>query len=180
MRNVVTINIIKLAIFTITIVSLASCRDKSFTSIKTNLNNIVQNNDTINGLSLIESKCYSCHSISSNSHDEIIAPPLAAVKKRYLRNYSEKDKFVKAISKWVMDPKQENALMRGAVNKFNLMPNLFIKEKEAIIIATYIFENELNKPTWFQQHFNEEHQAGKGRGFGFKNGNGQKRSKNRF
>ena len=35
--------------------------------------------------------------------------------------------------------------MRGAVNKFKVMPNLLIDEKEATIIATFIFENDLNK-----------------------------------
>ena len=165
MKNVVSINSIKLAILTIAIVSLVSCRDKSFASIKINLNNIVQINDTINGLSILESKCYSCHSISSNSHDEIIAPPMAVIKHRYLRSYSDKKDFVHAISRWVMDPKLENALMRGAVNKFKVMPNLLIDEKEATIIATFIFENDLNKPSWFKEHQSQQNPSRKrGRG----------------
>ena len=67
------------------------------------------------------------------------------MKHRCLRSFSEKQNFVQDLSRWKTDSKQENALMRGAVNKFKVMPNLLIDEKEATIIATFIFENDLNK-----------------------------------
>jgi hypothetical protein len=38
--------------------------------------------------------CYACHNPSAPSHDEIIAPPLAAVKMRYEMQYTSKDEFV--------------------------------------------------------------------------------------
>jgi len=180
MKNVVLIKSVKNILFSIIIlVTIISCRNNEFSSVKLS-NNSVQPNDTMNVLSLLETKCYSCHSISSNSHDEIIAPPLAAIKQRYLRSYAKNVDFVKAISEWIQEPKVENALMRGAVNKFKVMPYLLISETEANLIGNFIYNNELEKPAWFQQHFNQEHQNGKGRGNGFKNGNGQGRGKNRF
>ncbi|MDZ7614046.1 MAG: hypothetical protein U5K51_10420 [Flavobacteriaceae bacterium] len=39
---------------------------------------------------LLKSKCYACHAVNTKSHDEIIAPPMAAVKRRYLMMYPDK------------------------------------------------------------------------------------------
>jgi cytochrome c553 len=180
MKNVVTINLIKLLKLTLVLLFITSCSNKDLKQHNISLNNIVQNNDTIKALSLLELKCYSCHSISSNSHNEIIAPPLAAVKHRYLRSYPNKEEFVNAMSQWIQEPKEENALMRGAVQKFKVMPYLLVSQAEAKVIATFIYENDLSSPSWFQEHFNQEHQNGKGRGNGFKNNNQQNFRKNRF
>lgn len=34
------------------------------------------------GLKLMQQNCYACHSVVSKSHDKIIAPPMAAIKRR--------------------------------------------------------------------------------------------------
>lgn len=112
---------------------------------------------------LIKTKCYICHSINSSSHDVIIAPPMAAVKMRYSRNYRAKESFVEAITKWTMDPKVEKALMPGAVDNFNVMPKQVFVEEEIRKIATYIYENELEEPNWFDEHQKEMHGNGMGR-----------------
>jgi hypothetical protein len=133
---------------------------------------------SVEGLKLLQQNCYACHSITSTSHDAIIAPPMVAVKRRYLMAYSSKEAFVKAITEWTLNPTEENSLMKGAVQNFKVMPKQPFNKEDIIKIATYIFENELEKPTWFQKHFEDQHPngMGQGQGNGKMNGQGKGRS----
>ena len=139
---------------------------------------LVQVNTENKGLVLLQQKCYACHSITSKSHDEIIAPPMIAVKRRYKMAYNNEDEFVKAVTNWVLHPEEENALMRGAITNFNVMPKQPFDENEISIIAKYMYQNELETPAWFQQHFSEEHPNGMGNGNG--NGKGMGRGQGKF
>jgi cytochrome c1 len=118
------------------------------------------------GYTLLKNNCYACHSVTSKSHDEIIAPPMIAIKRRYKMNYNTKEEFVNAITNWALNPTKEHALMRGAVKQFNVMPKQpFIKD-DLIKIADYMYDNELEKPEWFENHFNAQHPNGMGKGMG--------------
>ncbi len=118
------------------------------------------------GYTLLKNNCYACHSVTSKSHEEIIAPPMIAIKRRYKMTYNTKEEFVNAITDWALNPTKEYALMRGAVKQFNVMPKQpFIKD-DLIKIADYIYDNELEKPEWFQNHFNEQHPNNMGNGMG--------------
>jgi len=127
------------------------------------------------GYNLLRNNCYACHSVTAKSHDAIIAPPMVAIKRRYKVSYKTKSEFVEAMTNWVLDPKEEHALMRGAVSKFKVMPKQPFNKEEIIKIADYMFDNELEKPAWFESHFEDEHPDGmgngKGRGKGMKNRN---------
>jgi hypothetical protein len=58
--------------------------------------------------------------------------------------------------------------MRGAVSQFNVMPKQIFKEDDIRKIATYIYESNLEKPAWFEEHEREMH-GGKRNGMGMKN-----------
>ncbi|HEY9220405.1 MAG TPA: c-type cytochrome [Lutibacter sp.] len=116
------------------------------------------------GYTLLKNNCYACHSVTTKSHEEIIAPPMIAIKRRYKMNYNSKEEFVNAISNWALNPTKEHALMRGAVMQFNVMPKQAFKQEDIEKIAEYIYDNELEKPEWFQNHFNEQHPNGMGMG----------------
>lgn len=109
------------------------------------------------GYKLMTSYCYSCHSPNTTSHNEIIAPPMIAVKTRYKKQYESKKEFVNAITNWVQNADKENALMLGAVNKFNVMPKLPFPTKQLEEISGYIYNNEIEKPKWFDEHVKEKH-----------------------
>lgn len=144
---------------------LPSCSNK-----KSNLGNStvvnfdVSKKENDEALKLFQQKCYACHSITSKSHDDIIAPPMIAVKRRYKMSYPNEEEFILAFTNWVMDPKEGQALMRGAVSQFNVMPKQPFMKKEILKISRYIYNNDLDKPEWFQKHFNEEHSKGMGNG----------------
>jgi len=158
-------------------ISCGNGEDKEKLEAKGNLVNsdIIEQSE---GYSLLKNYCYACHSVSTKSHDDIIAPPLVAIKRRYKSYYLTKEAFIDGISKWVSDPKEENALMRGAVSQFKVMPKLFYKASDIEKIAFYIYENELEKPVWFETHFNNEHPNGmKGR---MGKGRGRRMNRNNF
>jgi len=133
----------------------------------------------LEGYMLLKNNCYACLSVTTKSHDEIIAPPMIAIKRRYKMNYNTKEEFVNAITNWALNPTKEHALMRGAVMQFNVMPKQpFIKD-DLIKIADYMYDNELEKPEWFENHFNEQHPNGIGNGMGQGMGQGMDRGNKR-
>jgi len=134
--------------------------------------------ETTEDYMLFKNNCYACHSVTAKSHDDIIAPPMVAVKRRYMVSYKTKEEFVDAMINWVIDPKEENALMRGAVKQFKVMPKQPFDKDVIAKIAKYIFENEIEKPEWFESHFEEEHPEGMGNGQGRGRGMGNKKINN--
>lgn len=128
-------------------------------------------------LALFKQKCYACHSVTTKSHDEIIAPPMIAVKKRYSMQYDNKEDFVNAVVAYAADPKAENALMMGSVNKFKAMPKQAFEEADLRKIATYIYDNEIETPEWFEDHFQQNHKNGQGMGQGMGRGMGKNPNK---
>ncbi len=125
------------------------------------------------GYTLLKNNCYVCHSPNTKSHDEIIAPPFVAVKRRYNRQYNNKEEFVNAVVNWVQNPNEEKALMRGAVRKFKVMPKLPLETENLQKIASYIYDTNVEEPEWFGEHVKEMHgdgmRMGKGKGKGRKN-----------
>ena len=126
------------------------------------------------GKKLMETNCYVCHNPTA-SHDERIAPPMIAIKKHYINDTTTKEAFIAAMQTWVKNPNAEDAKMFGAVKRFGLMPKQAFPEKTIAQIADYMFNNNIDQPTWFEAHFNEE----KGKHNGQERGNsmGEKKSK---
>ncbi len=116
---------------------------------------------TNEGYTLMKTNCYVCHNPNTASHDDIIAPPFAAVKRRYSKQYSTKKEFTNALVDWVQNPDEEKALMRSAVNKFKVMPKMDLDSEVLQKIGDYLYDNEPEQPEWFEAHMNEKHGAGK-------------------
>ena len=150
-----------------------SCnKQKSSDDFNKNIASTIESNDA-EALKLFQQKCYACHSVATKSHDEIIAPPMIAVKKRYSMQYDNKEDFVNAVVAYASDPKAENALMIGAVNQFKAMPKQAFSEEDLKKIATYIYENKIETPEWFEEHFQQNHKNGQGMGQGMGKGMGK-------
>lgn len=161
----------------ITLATLTSCSNSKKDKNDSKEVAIISKEDE--GYKLLQQNCYACHSVTSKSHDEIIAPPMVAIKRRYKMAYTTENEFVTAFTNWTLDPKEENALMFGAVQNFKVMPKQPFNKEEMVKIATYVFNNELEKPTWFENHFNEEHPNGMGNGNGNRRGNGNRGGMNK-
>lgn len=143
---------------------LSSCNKQKEPLFTTKNGSDVKTTNDPEGLKLMKEKCYACHSVTTQSHDEIIAPPMIAVKKRYNMQFDNKEDFVKAIVAYTSNPIAENALMKGAVNKFNTMPKQNFDKNELEKIASYIYDNPIEAPKWFQTHYEQNHTNGKRNG----------------
>ena len=88
-----------LIIIVITSFFISSCNNKT-SSIPITDSNLTTDNKAFE---LFQQKCYACHSVTTKSHDEIIAPPMVAVKRRYMKEYDSKEDFVKATNATVLD-----------------------------------------------------------------------------
>jgi cytochrome c553 len=113
--------------------------------------------------------CFSCHSPTAEM-DMRMAPPMIAVKMHYTKAYDNQEDFVNAIWKFMQKPDEGKSLMKGAVDRFGLMPYMPYKEEDIKAIAAYMYNNELEKPDWFDEHRQQKHGKGK---MGNKHGNGK-------
>jgi cytochrome c553 len=111
--------------------------------------------DTIahNGKKLLETHCYVCHSPSAKENEGRIAPPMIAVKSRYLMDYATKEDFVKAITAFVENPTEDNTKMHGAVKRFGVMPKQVFPQNTVAQIADFMFDYQIEEPTWFKEHW---------------------------
>lgn len=106
---------------------------------------------------LLAVNCYICHDPKTNSHDEMLAPPLAGIKKRYIKATTDREAFIKYMTSFVSNPTEENALMKGPVRRFGLMPKTALDSEQISAIVTYIYDNEIPEPTWFVDHEKQMH-----------------------
>ena len=134
------------------ILSIIGCNQK-----KENKKDVSQiNKELVNekGLELLTQNCLVCHK-NPETQFEIIAPPMEAVKRRYLKQYDSKEKFVSALVSWANEPDAIKSLMHGAIQEFEVMPDLEVNEDDFIKIANYIYDNELEKPSWINEYISE-------------------------
>lgn len=106
---------------------------------------------------LMKNNCFTCHNPNAVSHDDILAPPMVAIKIRYLRKYPNKESFVNAMTNFIENPSSQAAIMRGAVLEFDVMPKVSLDRRALEDISDYIYENQLEEPEWFAEHFKEMH-----------------------
>jgi cytochrome c553 len=152
---------------------LTSCKDSPKTAIQTvdKTSGIELLADQSHpGKGLLEKECYTCHN-PRTAQSEMIAPPMIAVKKHYLIKTTTRDQFVKDIMHWVKDPSEKNSRMPGALRKFGIMPYQSFPEETVLQIAEYLYDNDIDKPDWFQSHKGKG--QGKGKGMGKRKGIGE-------
>ncbi|WP_439127803.1 c-type heme family protein [Polaribacter sp.] len=142
-----------------------SCKDSNRPSYSKKNNEVIKKTQPHEGKKLMENKCYVCHSPSA-SHDDRIAPPMIAIKKHYISSETTKEEFITSLQNFVKNPTKEATKMRGAVKRFGVMPKQAFLEDDIKKIAEYMFDHEIEKPTWFESHFNEEKGKGHGKGNG--------------
>lgn len=110
------------------------------------------------GMEMLQANCYACHNPITESHDAMLAPPLAGIKNRYKSNYSTRDEFIAAITSFVLMPTEEKALMKGPIKRFGLMPKPALSDSLQIrALVAFIYDNPIETPEWFGEHYKEQH-----------------------
>jgi len=129
------------------ILILDSCENTNSTITKT-----IDSNAESLGKIQFEQKCIACHGFENKTEEEMIAPPMYAVKRRYMKASKNKEDFINLMSDWVKNPQQEKVLMRDAALEKGVMPHLNYDEKDIVQIVNYLYETEMSKPEWFDAH----------------------------
>jgi len=137
-----------------------------FISCNTSKNKDYANADIINteivqehpGKKLMETYCYACHSATA-SEETRLAPPMIAIKKRYITKNTSKDDFIKAMQEWIKNPTEEKAKMYGAVRRFGVMAKTPYPEETIMQIADYMFDHSIEQPEWFEAHFKNKRKS---------------------
>lgn len=162
MKNIVTLVVFSVLAF--------GCNNSKKTEFYTTQKEITSNNHP--GKKLMETNCYVCHSPSANEKERI-APPMIAIKKHYINANTTKEQFIANMQSWIKNPNMADAKMFGAVKRFGVMPKAPYPEETIKQIADYMFDNEIEQPDWFEDHYNNEkgNRKGKGQGQGMMNGN---------
>ncbi|MBZ9627908.1 DUF3365 domain-containing protein [Psychroflexus sp. CAK1W] len=111
----------------------------------------------VRGKTLMENKCYLCHNPKAEE-GSMIAPPMIAIKARYSKDAKSKKEFMADIWNFVEKPAQDKAKLKGAVKRFGLMPYQPYAQEDIEAIAAFIYDYEIEKPEWFEQHWKKNHE----------------------
>ena len=99
------------------------------------------------GFRTLESACLSCHRADAAPADRI-APPMGPIRHRYLMGNGTFEAFRRDLVAFVNDPSAANARMRGAVNRFGLMPKLSFDDATLNAVAYYLYHTPVDSPGW--------------------------------
>lgn len=135
---------------------VSSCTKYEPEENKVEVSSLEQTPDYDKAKQILTTTCYTCHSPTAGEQGRL-APPMEAVKRRYKMAYSTEKEFIEAITSFAVTPTEDASLMRGAVDRFGVMPLQNFKEEDIRAVATYIYQNELPQPEWFEDHFNQMH-----------------------
>ncbi len=90
------------------------------------------------GEKLYKANCAVCHgSTGGMDMTKRIAPPIAAVRMHYIGTYPDQNSFVNAVSSWVEKQDENKSLMRGAIQKFKIMPPLAVAKEDAVMVKFF-------------------------------------------
>lgn len=146
------------------IVTLAICISLGITSLITdsiNKSGLSSNNLTLESISssedakalkMIAQQCFTCHSPDTGGGKESrLGPPMHKVREHYYKEGIKKEDFIKDVVTFIQNPNEEKSKMKGAIRNFGLMPNIYVDQDDAKLIAAYIFENDLSSEEWKKQ-----------------------------
>ncbi|MGL2964754.1 c-type heme family protein [Flavobacterium sp. RSB2_4_14] len=135
-------------------ITFFSCNKKNENYKPVNEKDKLEVSDNLEGKKLIETHCYLCHSPNAPEGEGRIAPPMVAIKARYINKEGfNKEEFITALKSFVENPTEDKALMFGAVKKHGLMPKQVFPEESLDKIANYMFDYQIEEPEWFKSHW---------------------------
>ncbi|CAM3938464.1 DUF3365 domain-containing protein [Flavobacterium branchiophilum] len=105
------------------------------------------------GKQLMETHCYTCHSPKAAATAGRIAPPMIAVKEHYLKVANNEKDFIALIQNFVQNPTTDKVHLKGAFDRFGLMPKQAYPEASIEKIADFMYDYQIEAPEWFKAHW---------------------------
>jgi hypothetical protein len=159
MKNKIVFTVIMLSSLVL-VVSVGCQKTKQDTASKSNQKILKASSITSDSAAnLLAITCYVCHDPGSSSHDDMLAPPLAGIKKRYLNATDNRVAFVERMTSFAFNPTEDAAMMKGPVKRFGLMPKTALDQPQVEAIVQYIHDHEIPAPTWFGAHEKQMHKG---------------------
>lgn len=144
----------KKAVLFLASIALFSCNKKNENYKPVTEKDKLEVSDNLDGKKLMETHCYLCHSPSAPEGEGRIAPPMVAIKARYIdKEGYNKEEFIAAVKSFVENPTEDKALMYGAVRKHGLMPKQVFPDGSVEKIANFMFDYQIEEPEWFKSHW---------------------------
>ncbi len=137
-----------------------SCKDvpKSVEVNKRSPNAVAQSGENHPGRRILETECYICHNPRA-TEENMIAPPMIAIKMHYIDGNTTKEQFRDDLIKWINDPETESKIP-AAHKRFGPMPYIPYPDDAIEQVADYLYDYEVEKPGWFDAHYEAEHGKG--------------------
>ncbi|PTM03313.1 MAG: hypothetical protein DA405_10790 [Bacteroidetes bacterium] len=132
----------KLSLVLVLLVSILGLSNCSNLSVDTKEQTVAQTNLA---KQFLRQNCLACHCETARE-SERLAPPFFAIRKHYLKDYPQKENFEAAMLTFLQEPNEANAIMKGALAKFGLMPKITFPEKDLKLAIEYLYENDQAKP----------------------------------
>lgn len=143
-------NILTLIFFVTSIISCKNQKQEAKIMPPPTIKKEIAIQQPIKGLKYLKSYCYACHNPKSEENN-LLAPPLIDVKKTYKAKFTTKQEFIEAVSNWVINADEMNGLMADAIKKYNVMPKMPFPKSHLEELASYMYDNELEKPIWHKK-----------------------------
>lgn len=107
------------------------------------------------GLELVETQCYTCHSPSA-SESERAALPMISIKLAYLQASKSKEEFINSILDYAQNPQNDNAQLKDAFKKYGIMPKQDYNKNDLNKIASYLYDYKIQVPDWFEENYKKQ------------------------
>ena len=120
-----------------------------------------QAQSTLAGRQLVTTYCISCHANKDTQTEQqkAVAPPLWAIRTRYLQQFPERAAFVETMVSFLIKPDAAKSHMPGAIEKFGIMtPQPFPRELLESAANTIFEADGFSAPAWWADH----QQSGRG------------------
>jgi cytochrome c553 len=147
---------ISVTVFSVLI--LGNCKNDPSTNSSKSMTELMKDPVFQEGFAIVDQNCIACHSADA-SMDNRVAPPLEAIKRHYITKKTTQTEFVNDMVDFLSNPQIVNSKMPNAVKKFGIMPTLSLPKEQYEAVAKYLFNAEVEKPDWFEEHYSEEKAA---------------------
>ena len=143
----------KIILFTASLIFF-SCNKKKENYKPVSEKDSLEVSDNFEGKKQMETHCYLCHSPNAPEGEGRIAPPMVAIKARYIdKEGYNREEFIAAVKAFTENPTEDKALMYGAVKKHGLMPKQVFPNGSVEKIAAFMFDYQIEAPEWFKEHW---------------------------
>lgn len=107
------------------------------------------------GFQLVQNNCFSCHN-ANPSAENVAAPSMSEIKKHYVDKSVSQEQFTKDLISFMNNPNEENSKMPEAIKRYNIMPKMNFSDEQITAIASYVYNSELEKDSWFEKRYEKE------------------------